>query len=129
MATWPSCVTRCSPPPACRHRAGTTTPARSARAATAAAARRGSTLGGTLYSAATGGAAVAGATINVIDANGKTVKIVSANNGNFWTTTVLAYPIKVNASLCPATVPMVSTVAGNGACNNCHNSTMQVHVP
>lgn len=86
-------------------------------------------VGGTLYSAATGGAAVAGATINVTDANGKTVKIVSANDGNFWTTTVLAYPIKVDASLCPSTVAMSATVSGNGACNNCHNSTMQVRVP
>jgi hypothetical protein len=86
-------------------------------------------LGGTLYNAVSGGAAVAGATLNVTDANGKKVKIVSANNGNFWTTTTLAFPIKVDASLCPATVPMVATVGGNGACNNCHNSAMRVHVP
>jgi hypothetical protein len=86
-------------------------------------------LAGTLYNSATGTAAVAGATINVTDANGKKVKIVSANNGNFWTTTTLAFPVKVDASLCPSTVPMVATVGGNGACNNCHNSTMRVHVP
>ena len=86
-------------------------------------------LAGTLYNAAGGGAAVAGATINVTDANGKKTKIVSANNGNFWTTTVLAFPVTVDASLCPATVPMVATVSGNGACNNCHNSAMRVHVP
>jgi len=86
-------------------------------------------VGGTLYSAASGGSAVAGATINITDANGKQVKIVSANNGNFWTRTALAYPIKVDASLCPSTVPMIATVAGNGACNNCHNSAMRVHVP
>jgi hypothetical protein len=86
-------------------------------------------LGGTLYNAATGGTAVAGATINVTDANGKKVKVVSANNGNFWTTTTLAFPVKVDASLCPNTVPMVSTVGGNGACNNCHGTTMRVHVP
>jgi hypothetical protein len=87
------------------------------------------TLGGTLYSAATGGVAVAGATINVTDAAGKTVKIVSANNGNFWTTTALTFPVKVDASLCPSTLPMSATVSGNGACNNCHNSTLRVHVP
>jgi hypothetical protein len=86
-------------------------------------------LGGTLYSAVTGGAAVAGATIDVTDAAGKSVKIVSANNGNFWTTTTLTFPIKVGASLCPSTLPMASAVAGNGACNNCHNSTFRVHVP
>ena len=87
------------------------------------------TLGGTLYSAASGGAAVAGATINVTDAAGKQVKIISAQNGNFWTTTPLTFPIKVDASLCPATLPMNATVGGNGACNNCHGSTFRVHVP
>ena len=86
-------------------------------------------LGGTLYNAATGGAAVAGATINVTDAAGKRVKVVSANDGNFWTTTPLTFPLKVDASLCPATTPMSATVSGNGACNNCHNSTFRVHVP
>lgn len=86
-------------------------------------------IGGTLYNAVTGGAAVAGATINVTDANGKSVKIVSATNGNFWSTTTLAYPVKVNASLCPNTTPMSATVPSNGACNNCHNSTFRVHVP
>jgi hypothetical protein len=86
-------------------------------------------VGGTLYSTVTGGAAVAGATINVTDANGKKVKIISATNGNFWTTTSLAFPLQVNASLCPNTVPMNSAVGGNGACNNCHNSTFRVHLP
>ena len=86
-------------------------------------------IGGTLYSAASGGAAVAGATINITDAAGKKVKAISASNGNFWTTTALSYPIKVDASLCPSTTPMISTVSGNGACNNCHNSTMRVHTP
>lgn len=86
-------------------------------------------LGGTLYSAATGGSPVAGATIDITDAAGKKVKAISANNGNFWTTTPLSYPLKVDASLCPATTPMVSAVSGNGACNNCHNSAMRVHTP
>lgn len=86
-------------------------------------------IGGTLYSAATGGAAVAGATIDITDAAGKKVQAISADNGNFWTTTPLTYPIKVDASLCPSTTPMTATVSGNGACNNCHNSTMRVHTP
>lgn len=86
-------------------------------------------LGGTLYSAVSGGTAVAGATINVTDAAGTTIKIISADNGNFWSSTPLVYPLKVNASLCPSTVAMSSTVGGNGACNNCHNSTFRVHVP
>ena len=86
-------------------------------------------IGGTLYSAATGGAAVAGATIDITDAGGKKVTAISADNGNFWTTTPLTYPIKVDASLCPSTTPMMASVSGNGACNNCHNSNMRVHTP
>lgn len=86
-------------------------------------------IGGTIYSAAMGGSAVAGATIEITDAAGKKVKAISANNGNFWTTTSLTYPIKVAASLCPTTTPMVATVSGNGACNNCHDNTMRVHTP
>jgi hypothetical protein len=86
-------------------------------------------VGGTLYNKVSGGTAVAGATIEITDAGGKTVKAVSANNGNFWTTTPLTYPIKVAASLCPNTLPMTATVGGKGACNNCHNATFRVHVP
>jgi hypothetical protein len=86
-------------------------------------------LGGTLYSSVSGSTAVSGATINVVDAAGQSLKIVSAQNGNFWTTKALTFPLHVDASLCPATTPMIATVAGNGACNNCHNSTLRVHVP
>ncbi len=86
-------------------------------------------VGGTLYNAVTGGAAVAGATLNVTDAAGKKVKIISATNGNFWTSTALTYPLTLDASLCPATLPMSATVGSNGACNNCHNSTFRVHLP
>ena len=86
-------------------------------------------LGGTLYNNVNGSAAVAGATINITDAAGKKVKTISAQNGNFWTTTALTFPIKVNASLCPTTLAMNGSVSGNGACNNCHNSTFRVHLP
>jgi hypothetical protein len=86
-------------------------------------------VGGTLYNAVSGGAAVAGATINVTDAAGTKLKIITANNGNFWTTTALSYPLTVDASLCPSTIAMSSTVASPGGCNNCHTSTFRVHVP
>jgi hypothetical protein len=86
-------------------------------------------VGGTLYNSVNGAAPVAGATINVTDANGQKLKIVTATNGNFWTSTAVAYPITVNASLCPNTLAMSASVSGNGACNNCHNSTFRVHVP
>jgi hypothetical protein len=86
-------------------------------------------MGGTLYNAVNGTTPVVGATINITDAAGKTVTTISANNGNFWTKTQLTFPIKVNASLCPNTLAMNATVSGNGACNNCHNSTFRVHLP
>jgi mono/diheme cytochrome c family protein len=89
-------------------------------------------LGGTLYSAVSGGTAVAGATLNVVDGNGKAEQIISAANGNFWYDKgTLAFPLRsINASLCPATVPMVSTDSdATGACNNCHGSALRVHVP
>ena len=90
------------------------------------------TFAGTLYSTVSGGSAVSGATINVTDAAGKTSKIVTATNGNFWTTGSLTFPIKVNSSLCPNTVPMNGAVDSNGGgCNQsgCHVSTFRVHLP
>ncbi len=90
----------------------------------------GFTVAGTLY-AAGGTTAVAGATITVKDANGALVDLISQQNGNFYTTQAVAFPIAVYASACPTSVPMVSTVAsGNGGCNKsgCHASGAQGHV-
>jgi hypothetical protein len=86
------------------------------------------TLAGTLYSNANGSAPVAGATINVTDKTGAPLKIVTADNGNFWTTNTLTFPLKVNASLCPNTVHMNGS-PGVGACNSCHGSGARIHVP
>jgi hypothetical protein len=86
-------------------------------------------IAGTLYDTVNGTTAIAGATIHITDGAGKSVTTISAQNGNFWTTTALTYPIKVSASLCPNTQPMNGSVSGNGACNNCHNSTFRVHLP
>jgi hypothetical protein len=86
-------------------------------------------LGGTLYDAASGGNAVVGATINVTDAAGQSIKLVTAANGNFYTATPLTYPLKVNASLCPNTIAMNGSVDASGACNSCHNNSFRVHIP
>lgn len=85
------------------------------------------TIAGTLYSAATGGTAVAGATIEVVDATGKVVKLTTYTNGNFYTTTAVTKPLKVRATKCPVSLPMVGAV-NDGSCNGCHNSTMRVHL-
>jgi hypothetical protein len=85
------------------------------------------TVAGTLYSAATGGTAVAGATIEVVDATGKVVKLTTYTNGNFYTTTAVTKPLKVRATKCPTSLPMAGAVT-DGSCNGCHNSSMRVHL-
>ncbi|SRR6266545_5035661 len=92
------------------------------------------TLGGTLYGTPTGVGAIVGATITITDANGQTQKLISANNGNFWSKEPIAYPIKVSASLCPDTKPMVTEVTSPGDCNSsgCHALSApsgRVHLP
>jgi hypothetical protein len=77
------------------------------------------TAAGTLYNAA--GAAAVGATLTLVDANGKSISLVTAQNGNFWTSEALKMPLRVKASLCPTTVSMSATAGG--ACNSCHTAT------
>jgi hypothetical protein len=77
------------------------------------------TLAGTLYTSPAGAAPQPGATIIVTDANGTEVKIPTANNGNFWTTTKLTFPVTVAASECPNTEAMTAQVQV-GDCNSCH---------
>jgi hypothetical protein len=86
------------------------------------------TAAGTLYDALTGGKAVAGATVEIIDASGTKVSIVTSQNGNYYTSTPLTFPLTVRASGCPHDQPMISKVM-DGNCNSCHNSTFQVHLP
>jgi hypothetical protein len=90
------------------------------------------TLGGTLYSDTAGTAPVTGATIRVIDANGEEITMVSARNGNFWTSQQMAFPVQVRASRCPDTQPMSSPVdQAGGDCNQagCHDADFRVHLP
>jgi hypothetical protein len=91
-------------------------------------------LGGTLYTSATGTSPLAGATIRVTDANGLTLDLASAANGNFWTSTPVVFPITVAATLCPDNVPMISQVAAPGDCNSagCHSAAApagRIHLP
>jgi hypothetical protein len=87
---------------------------------------------GTVYSAINGGAAVAGATVIVTDANGAELKLITAQNGNFWTEQNLAFPLRVGASKCPDTQQMLGTVDQAGAsCNRagCHDAANRIHLP
>jgi hypothetical protein len=85
------------------------------------------TVAGTLYDAS--GSAVGGATIEVVDASGNTVQLVSGDNGNFFTDQQLTGPFHVRASQCPSNQQMVST-ASNGSCNasGCHSSDNRIHL-
>jgi hypothetical protein len=74
---------------------------------------------GTLYDSA--GNAVTGATIEAVDANGQTVRVVSAQNGNFYTASPLTFPLTVRASGCPDDHPMSGLVSsGDCASGGCH---------
>lgn len=87
---------------------------------------------GTLYTDLVGTAPVSGGTIRVIDANNVTVDVVTALNGNFWSTTPVVYPVKTEASRCPDTIPMVAPVQESGAdCNSggCHDGDYRAYLP
>lgn len=80
------------------------------------------TVGGTLFTDRGGNGLVGGATIVVVDGDGVTAKLVTASNGNFWTSQPLAPPLLVRASQCPNDVPMIS-LSQSGDCNSasCHS--------
>jgi hypothetical protein len=94
------------------------------------------TAGGTVYDKLTGGKGIAGVTVELIDAKGTKVSVVSASQGaagNFYTTAALVFPVTVRATQCPADRPMITKLAGptDGDCarSGCHGSTMLIHVP
>jgi hypothetical protein len=86
------------------------------------------TLGGTVYSAVTGGSGVSGATVTITDNGGKQTKLVTGSSGNFYTSSAIAFPATVQISKCPDTVAMSTTVT-SGDCNSCHGSSMRIHLP
>ena len=97
----------------------------------------GFTLAGTLYSSATGGSAVSGASITVKDATGHTFDIVTQANGNFYTSTAVQFPVTVYASECEISqtseVMTASLQSTDRGCNKvgCHTPSGQgrIHLP
>jgi hypothetical protein len=87
------------------------------------------TVSGTLFATANGGAAVSGATIELIDAAGQVLHLPTYSNGNFYTITPVKFPLKVRATKCPSDVHMAANAA-KGSCNTngCHD-TMRIHLP
>lgn len=87
-------------------------------------------LAGTVFSGLAGGAPVVGATVRVTDADGVEHVAISARNGNFWLAEAIAFPVQVQASSCPDTLPMVSPSAvGNCNAAGCHDSDFRIHLP
>ena len=94
----------------------------------------GFTLAGTLYSAQSGGSAVAGASITVKDSTGATFDIVTQANGNFYTSQTVHFPVTVYASECQ--ISQMSEVmtdpitSGQGGCatSGCHTTSAQGHI-
>jgi len=84
-------------------------------------------VAGTLYSTAAGGTAVSGATIIVTDANGVEHKLITASNGNFYTTTNIPKPIRATATKCPSVRTMNDAVS-NGSCNACHTAGNRIYL-
>jgi hypothetical protein len=83
---------------------------------------------GTLYTDGQGTSPIAGATIVITDANNQQIKVVSSNNGNFYTGKTIAFPITVRASDCPADATM-PTQPQVGDCNSCHGTASRIHLP
>lgn len=92
------------------------------------------TLAGTLYGDAAGTTPLAGATIIVIDATGASFDMVTQENGNFWATEPLSFPVHVSATQCPDSAPMLGAITAAGDCNagGCHaagTATGRAHLP
>jgi hypothetical protein len=102
------------------------------------------TAGGTVYdklALSSGAQGLSGVTIEITDAAGTKVSVVTASlgaAGNFWTDLPLVFPLQVRASQCPADRPMADPLAaatnvalGGGNCSRvgCHDNNMIMHVP
>jgi hypothetical protein len=92
----------------------------------------GFTVSGTLYTNANGNTGYPGATITLTDAQNRAIKLVTQANGNFYTSSAVAFPVTARASACPLGTSMNANVA-SGRCNNtaCHAqaTAVQIHLP
>ncbi|MBV8756234.1 MAG: hypothetical protein JO257_03095 [Deltaproteobacteria bacterium] len=91
----------------------------------------GFTLSGTIYTSVNSNTAVVGATVVATDANNQVIKMVTATNGNFYTTSPVTFPVTVLATECPNITPMSAQLtSGQGGCNKvgCHTAGAQGHI-
>jgi hypothetical protein len=90
----------------------------------------GFTLAGTVFTAINNNTAAVGATVRIMDANSNVTDIVTRQNGNFFISTAVAFPVTVLATSCPTVQHMTGTVTAGG-CNKtgCHTANNQIHLP
>jgi hypothetical protein len=88
------------------------------------------TLAGTVFADSFGTTPRGGATVDIVDARGQELKLVTDVQGNFYTTSAVTFPITVNASACPSTKSMVGKPP-MGGCNGagCHDATRPIFLP
>jgi hypothetical protein len=86
------------------------------------------TLAGTLYTTGGGAAPLPGGTIIVTDNAGSTIKIISGDNGNFFTSQTVVFPVHITASRCPDSQTMANAQQV-GDCNSCHGGASHIHLP
>lgn len=77
------------------------------------------TLAGTLYADPDGTAPLDGLNVSLVDAAGSRVDVISALNGNFYSTDPINFPVTAFVSACPDVVPMPILLT-LGDCNSCH---------
>ena len=80
----------------------------------------GFAVAGTLMKA-DGHTPATGATVTIVDSNNASQDVIVGLNGNFYTFLPVAFPIRVQASMCPSVQVMTATVS-KGGCNatDCH---------
>jgi len=87
-------------------------------------------VAGTVYSSASGGKPVVGATVRITGADGGVLELVTGQDGIFSTGQPVAFPAKVSVSKCPDTSTMPSTItSGECSATGCHDNSAPVHLP
>jgi hypothetical protein len=98
----------------------------------------GFTLAGSIYQSATALIPFAGANIEVTDSNGTVTNLLVQQNGNFYTSAAISFPVTIYASDCPSAAKMTALATNDCNAGNCHSAGTggdpvgaagQMHVP
>jgi hypothetical protein len=88
-------------------------------------------IAGTLWMDPYGVSPRAGATVQVVDATGLAVKMVTDSNGNFYSSQAVTMPLSALASACPGPNQKMNQNVVAGSCNGmgCHDATHPMVLP